>query len=278
MEPGVRIAFELTHKQGAALITKHPTYPEGAERARAFKRYIKKHYDSWVAFALEHDHDEDIKPVLVDGVHLTQEFAMVAYSDNQTSIRCEFSAEVPAVASTSASVWGSWDIQGPAHTNCGPDPLTTRGNRCLNEGPALESVIPEECNQCVFISYYTIRKRIGFPRIIKAGAGPHRLPEGNFESDNIGEVVVVGTSDSDSEVDYPETGSSPRDVIHNIPLVGSKRRPHLSPLTNSTKDDRDGFDVVAEFIFQVRTSFNAWLMFSDASTEIQRDISVATPS
>ena len=277
MEPGARIAFELTHKQGAALITKHPIYPEGAERARAFKRYIKKHYDSWVDFALEHDHDEDIRPVLVDGVHLTREFAMVAYSDNQPRVRCEFSAGVLAVASASASVWGSWDTQGPAYTNCGPHPVTTRGNRNLSEGPALESVIPEECNQCVFVSYYTIRKRIGFPRIIKAGAGPHQLSEGNSESDNIGEVVVVGTSDSDSEVDYPETGSSP-DVIHNIPLVGSKRRSHLPPLTNAIKDDRDGFDVVAEFIFQVRTSFNSWPVFSDASTEIQRDISVATPS
>ena len=226
MEPGANFTFELSHKQGAVLITKHPTYSESAERIGAFKEYAKTHYNSWVDFALENGHGEDVRPVLVDGVHLTREFAMFAYSDNRTRIRCEFSADVPAVASASVSLWGSWRTEGLVHTNCGPHPVTTAGNRSLNESPAPESAIPDECNQCVFVSYYTVRKTLGFPRVIKAGAGPHQLPEGNPERDDTGEVAMVEDSGSDPmDLDYPETGSR-LDVIHNIPLVGPEHYPH----------------------------------------------------
>jgi len=219
VEPGARVAFELTSKQGAALITKYPTYREHAERRRRFVNYIKKHYESWVEFALEQDHPEDIKPILVTGVHLTREFATVAYSDNKTRMECEFSAALPAVASTSVSVWGSWQTPGLVHTNCGPHP--TRRNRRSSGSPTPETEIPEECTQCVFIRYYTIRKRFLFPTVIEAGAGPHELQKGDHDSDEEG-VSFVNDS---TEVDCPETGS-PGDVfdevIHNVPTVGLK--------------------------------------------------------
>ena len=196
-------------------------------------RGTRKHtYDSWVEFALENDHGEDVRPVLVDGVHLTREFVMFAYSDNRTRIRCEFLADVPAVASASVSLWGSWRTEGLVHTNCGPHPVTTAGNRSLNESPAPESTIPDECNQCVFVSYYTVRKILGFPRVIKAGAGPHQLPDGHPGRDDTGEVAMLEDSGSDSrDIDYPDTGSR-LDVIHNIPLVGLEHYPHLPLLTN----------------------------------------------
>ena len=70
--------------------------------------YINKHYESWVDFAREQDHGEDIKPVLVTGVDLTKEFAAIAYSDNRTHMECEFSVGAPAVGFASLSAWGSW--------------------------------------------------------------------------------------------------------------------------------------------------------------------------
>lgn len=210
------MAFELTRKQGAALITKHPTYREDIEREATFESYIKRHYNSWIEFARWRGDGENIRPVLVTGVDLTREFATVAYSDNQTRMECEFSAAVPGIASTSVSVWGSWQTQGLVHTNCGPHP--TRGSRSSSESPALESEIPDEHTQCVFIRYYTIRKRVFFPIVLKAGAGPHQLPKGNHEGDNPGEEGLHVSSTGDSmEVDYPHD-----EVIHNVPTVGPK--------------------------------------------------------
>ena len=256
MEPGAKIAFELTSKQGATLITKHPTYREDVERERRFVKYIKQHYESWVDFARELDHPEDARPILVTGVDLTREFAMVAYSDNQSHVECEFSAALPGVASTSVSVWGSWHTAGLVHTNCGPHP--TRGSRNSSESSAFESEIPDEYTQCVFIRYYTIRKRFFFPTVFKAGAGPHQLPKGDSgDGSSDEEGLQVSSVDDSMEIDLPETGS-PRDtideVIHNVPTVGSNTQPRLLPLTNRTKDDHDNFDIVAEFIFRVRTS------------------------
>ena len=220
VEPGARISFELTSKQGAALVTKYPTYREHVERGRRFVNYIKQHYESWVEFALEQDHPEDVKPILVTGVHLTREFATVAYSDNKTRMECEFSAALPAVASTSVSVWGSWQTPGLVHTNCGPHP--TRRSHRSSRSPAPESEIPDEYTQCVFIRYYTIRKKLFVPTVIKAGAGPHQLPKGDRDPSEEGVLSVDGST----EVDYPETGS-PGDmfdeVIHNVPTVGSKQ-------------------------------------------------------
>ena len=249
------MTFTLNHKQGAALITKYPTYREDVERERTFESYAKRHYDSWVDFAREHGHGENMKPVLVTGVDLTREFATIAYSDNHTHMECEFSAGVPAMATASMSLWGSWRTQGLVHTNCGPHPFPTRGNRSSNEGPTLESVIPEEYNQCAFLRYYTIRRRVFIPTVLKAGAGPHQLPKGDPGNDNSNEETLLVSSEGDPmEVDYQETGSPINvsdEVIHNVPLVGLKHSPHPPLLTNRTKDDRDGFDVVAEFIFQV---------------------------
>ena len=103
MEPGAKISFELTCKQGAALITKHPTYWEDIEKEATFESYTKQHYDSWVKFARGRGDGENIKPVLVTGVDLTREFVMVAYSDNQTRMECEFSAAVPGISCTDST-------------------------------------------------------------------------------------------------------------------------------------------------------------------------------
>ena len=46
LEPGSSISFQLAESQGAALLTKHPTYREEVQRERIFKEYTKEHYDS----------------------------------------------------------------------------------------------------------------------------------------------------------------------------------------------------------------------------------------
>jgi len=239
---------------------------------RRFANYTKRHYESWVDFARERDHGENIRPVLVTGVDLTREFAMVAYSDNQTRMACGFSVGVPAVASFSTSLWGSWGTQGLVHTNCGPDQTLTRGNRSLTESSTLESAIPDECNQCVFLRYYTIRKWGFIPKLIKAGAGPHELPK-EGPGDDTAEEVAIEMSDSDDdstvEVDYSSASQ-------NVPLVGSECHMYPPSLMNLTKDDRDSFDTVAEFILEVRTSSQASPSLSNMSTEIQREINNTT--
>lgn len=253
MDHDARIAFELTGKRGAALITKHPIHRERIERDHEFADYTKKRYASWVDFACEHGYPEGVRPILVTGVSLTQEFATVAYSDNEGHAKCEFSAALPGTASTSASGWGTWNVSGMVHTNCGPNPL--QKNLRPSPGYAPGSEIPNECTQCVFIDCYTIRKRRCIPTAIEVSVRPHQFPAGDYDSN---ERVLSGVDSTEVDIDYPETGS-PGDMVYevfsNVPAVSTNQLLRLLPLTNSTKDDRDGLDVLAEFILnQVRSS------------------------
>ena len=108
LEPGVSISFKLTENHGAALVTKYRTYREDVELESVFKAYTKHHYNSWVTFACDIGHGDDIKPVLVTSVDMTRDFVMMAYLNDSANLTSEFTTSVPAVGSTSASAWGTW--------------------------------------------------------------------------------------------------------------------------------------------------------------------------
>ena len=248
MEPGASFSFELTEKQGAALVTKYRTYREDIELESAFEEYTKHHYDSWVTFARNARHGNDIKPVLVAGVDMTRDFAMIAYSNNSTHLSSEFTTSVPLLASASASAWGTWNTQGLVHTNCGPQlcsPPSSLDSLDLSPSDAIQvDVTPNEYNQCVFIRYYTVRRRaLMFPRVIKAAAGPHDLGPGNNHDETLPELTVQSSSDSDtgsdssgdSMTDYSSSVTSCEselDVFHNVSSVCRSPFPRLPNLTS----------------------------------------------
>ena len=189
--PGSSFSFQLTGDQGAALVTKHLTRCEDVQLNGNSIKYTKDHYDSWVTFASETGHGDDIKPVLVTGVDMTRDFAMVAYSNSDDNLTSEFTTSAPGVG----SVWGSWRTPGSVYTNCGPYlshlPSTSSGTGRAE--PARD-----EDNQCVFVRYYTVRKRLGIPKVIKAAAGPHDLGPGARDNEG-GPFIKECDSDSNSD-------------------------------------------------------------------------------
>ena len=194
-EPGASFSYELTENCGAALVTKYRTYRMDALIESAFERYTKRNYDSWVAFARDKDYGDDVQPVLVSGFDMTKDFAMVAYLD-------DFTIAVPSPASTYASLWGTWRTTCSPHTNCGPhkrNPLL-RKRAVGSPSPQSETdIIPNGFDQCVFIRYYTMRPRKRFelfPKVIRAGAGPHNLGSG----ENGGDAFPESTVELDDEV------------------------------------------------------------------------------
>ena len=238
LEPGCNISFQLSGGQGAALVTKYQTLREDVQRAGTFEKYTKEHYDSWVEFASATGHGENINPVLVTGVDRTRDFAMMSYSndDDDNDLRSEFITSVSWDFSTSA--WGTWYTRGFVHTNCGPHPYVspsfTQTADSTASGSNAES-ISDEYNQCVFVRYYTMRKRLGIPKIIKAGAGPHDLGPGSREDSGSPKVEARSPSDSGSDFmsslcDYDggndmssvtSIESESDIVIHNTPAVRS---------------------------------------------------------
>jgi len=248
LEPGASFSFELTEERGAALVTKYRTYREDIELETAFEEYTKRHYDSWVTFARNARHGNDIKPILVAGVDMTRDFAMIAYSNNSTHLSSEFTTSVPLLASASASAWGTWHTQGLVHTNCGPQlcsPPSSPDSPDLSPSDATQvDATPNEYNQCVFIRYYTVRRRaLMFPRVIKAAAGPHDLGPGNNHDGTLPELTVQSSSDSDtgsdssgdSTTDYSSSVTSYEselEVFHNVSSVCRSPSPRLLTLTS----------------------------------------------
>ena len=246
LEPGTSISLQLTGDQGAALLTKHSTYSEDVQRGGKFEVYAKEHYDSWVAFARECGHPTDVRPVLVTGVDLTRDFAMVSYSNDADDLMAEFTISAPGVTSP----WGTWRKPGAVYTNCGPQPRRPPSPSLIQivdlepSGSSNAETGSDVYRQCVFVRYYTVRKRLGIPRVIKAAAGPHDLGPGS--RDNQGSALEARCS-SDSSSDtvlspFDDDGDDDRSsvtsidsesdtVIHNTTAVRSS--PFLPPLVCS---------------------------------------------
>lgn len=248
LEPSIRISFEHTEKDGTALVTKYPTYRGDVQQESTFKAYTKHHYDSLAAFAHDTGHGDDIKLVLVIGVDKTRGFAMMAYSNNGSSPRSEFTTSVPMVGTASASIWGTWRTEGLVHTNCGPQmccpPSSAQTTGLTPFSNNDTETVPDEYNQCMFVRHYTIRKRaMMFPTVIRAAVGPHDLGPGGYDNE---EAMVEAQSNSDSGSD---TASSLMDggrdddrssitsidsesdiVLHNIATVRSSPCPSVCSL------------------------------------------------
>ena len=244
LEPGFNISFQLTEKQGAALVTRYPTYREDIQREQIFEDYTKRHYDSWVSFIRETGHGHDITPVLVTGVDMTRDFAMMSYSNSGARMSVEFTTSVPGVSSASASAWGTWRTEGLVHTNCGPQlccpPSSSQTMALISSGNSHTETISDEYDQCVFVRYYTMRKRpLLVPKVIKAGAGPHYLGPGDREggrqpleaqaySDSNSNIASSLPDDdrNDGRSSITSIDSEPDEVTHNTTAVLSS---HVFP-------------------------------------------------
>ena len=218
LEPGANFSYELTGNSGAALVTKYPTYKEDSQLDFTFEEYTRRHYESWVAFARNKGYGSDVQPILVTGVDMTRDFAMVAYSYEDTSLESDLTITAPMIVSASASLWGTWRTRYSPHTNYGPQecaPPTLDvdiSSLQLTEG----GIIPSAFNQCVFVRYYTMRSRGPlrlFPKVIRAGAGPHDLGPGDNAGDTLPELVAQ------SDAELTDTDLEPDIVVRNTPYV-----------------------------------------------------------
>ena len=220
LELSADFSLELTGNRGAALVTKFPTYREDHLAEATFERYTKRHYDSWVKFASDKGYGDDVQPVLVSGVDMSKDFAMAAYSYEDTSFKSEAAVAAPMLISVSASIQGTWCTRYTPHINCGPQECIPPLSEQAIGIPSPQSVevvtIPSAFNQCIFIRYYTMRPRVPFrlfPKVIRAGAGPHNLGPGDNTEDTFPELIVQSDTEPTDDTGHEQ------DVFHNTPYV-----------------------------------------------------------
>ena len=241
IEPGVNFSLELTGDRAAALTTRYPTYNEDSQLDFAFKKYTKRHYKSWAKFAREKGYGEKLRLVLVSGFDMTKDFAMVAYSDNRTSVQAGATVSTPMFGSAAATAWGTWHTACSPHFKHGPQECSppSREDLLSLQSGAAES-LTTEFNQCVFIRYYIMHFKLWFLReAIRAGAGPHDLGSGENRGGTFPELSVQSNAEPVSDDEDPggqldpttnNTDSEPDTVIRNVPDVRRFPFPFVSAL------------------------------------------------
>jgi hypothetical protein len=238
LEPGLNFSVEHTGESGAALTTRHDSYNEDAQLDMRFRKYTKLHYESWVEFARLKEYGENLRPVLVSGFDMTKDFAMMAYSNSNTSVQAGADCHTPMFGSASASTEFTWRTVCAPHFKDGPKERRPPG---LRPSQASAGTPPTEYNQCIFVRYYTMRSEFGiFPRVIRAAAGPKDLGSGENRGETFPELTVrSGAGPVSAERDPGEqwslatddTGSEPDMVIRNEPYVWFFACPCVSALT-----------------------------------------------
>ena len=235
LDSDISLSLELPGNRGAALATKYSTYREEFPSESTFEVYTKRHYESWVKFAREKQYGSDIYPVLVTGFDMTEDFTMVAYTNDNASLESWNTINVPMVASASASIRDTWHTRCSSHTSSGPHQYSPSPHKQAEDSPFLQSVgtgsVPNELNQGVFIQYYTMRSRKGrqmFPKVNRSGAGPHDLDSGN-RGDAFPELAVRPDAEpilnSDGDVGgqrglaMDDASPEPDIVVPNTPYV-----------------------------------------------------------
>ena len=243
---GLGYSFELTGDRGAALVTRHPTFCEDSLLNSRFETYTMRHYESWVEFARHKQFGNDVRPVLISGVDMTRDFAMVAYLNKGASYEHRPIIEVPMFASDPDSFRGTWRTRCLAHTNHGPQQISPPPSKRVGYNPfpsQLEGTgsTATGSTQCVFVRYYTMRSRgplALFPKVLKAGAGPHDLGPGDSSGKTFPELSVESSAEHMSgDEDFggqwsPTDGaeSEPGVVIQNTLYVCSLLYPFVSTL------------------------------------------------
>jgi len=193
---------------------------------------------------------------------MTRDFAMVAYSNEGAPLKINSTITTPMFASTPPPFRGTWRIRHPPYTNDGPQQCSPSSRARGIELPSSQSgdagSIPTESNQCVFIRYYTMRFRI-FPKVIRAGAGPHDLGSGDNRGDAFPELVVRSNAElTMGDEDLREwgpttdaTGSDPGIVVRNTPYVWLLPYHFVSADSCLQDEEYDSWDTIADYVFQV---------------------------
>jgi len=231
--------------------------------------YTKRHYKSWVEFARHKQYGNDVRPFLVSGFDMTRDFAMVAYSNRGEVYESNDTIAIPMFTSTPSPFRGTWRTKhqvyvtdGPHHRSPSPRERVTDLSSSPSGGTG---TITDEFNQCVFIRYYTMRQRKWvpiFPKVVRAGAGPHDLGSGDNRGDTFPELTVQYDS-GDTKNDDEDLG---RQLVPTADDTGSE-------------DEYDSWDPVAEHVFEVIPFLVSPSGYSILLTkELRRRICIAAPS
>jgi len=250
LDHDANFSFDLTGDHGAALVTRHQTYREDTQSESTFETYIKRHYKSWVEFGRYKGYGNNVHPVLVTGFDTTKDFSMAAYLDRGDPSEPDNITSLPMFASTPPPFLGTWRTWDPTYTTNGPQRLGLPSHQRMTDLSFSESGdtgrMTNGSNQCVFLRYYTMRWRTWmpmFPKVVRAGAGPHDLGSGDNRGDTLPSLAV--------EYDTTHTTSGDEDLRgwRGLTTDATGSKPNIV-IQNTPQEEYDSWEAIADYVFQ----------------------------
>lgn len=209
VSPGASIEFELARSEGAGFLSRHKTRSTDTPQDGRLEAYIKKHHDSWVEFARDEGYGE-VNPILVSGIDSAEDWVMFTHACQENQASTKVTLDVPALASTWASLSASWSNDAGFIVNWGP--LTEADTddviqSSTNPSSAISRLTAsrQAGGNITFVRAWRLKKRsLRFPKVMRAGAEPLDLEEHD---------------DFDPEPEQVFTSNVPE--VHNIQLFAA---------------------------------------------------------
>ena len=199
---GARLNIKFTNDSGALLALDPPGMSRQLESRLSIVAYMREHIDNWLALANK-GWGLDLKEqdlIFVSGTMKTKRWMVTAYKGITECQEGAASLECGGSASAKFSISLSNQILPGTHYRIGPHQQSYGAT--ASGSPSSEVVQSGEQDQCIFIHYYKMRKRLWRLREpMRAAAGPHDLPHGPRDPDAVEGMVV---DDDDLSEDHPE--------------------------------------------------------------------------
>ena len=246
---------------GALLNLGSPASSEKVYALKPLKKYMLRHYDSWVTYVTEtlgHDMEKGELALIVGWVRTKADWTTAAFSNVHANTKVSLGAQAVNIASVEGRVSRSMSVTGlqmrreghlykkmplntvssnqdmtspatstpsPVVPTASPAILTSSSATTLSS-PAVAAA-SSDANQCIFLMRLKVRRRFRIVRQVVAGAGYHRLPKRDDERGAAGGGGFVVDEDVEESV-WLDVKTEVSARPSNVP--GSGHRRYISTL------------------------------------------------
>ena len=218
---GAHFGFECSTDAGAFLLLAPPAVSKEIQSKKHIADYMRRHFPQWSELANSRFglglKDEEI--VYVSGTTKTTKWAVAAFHGEYRRKEGSITADFGSLMGIDISVSISDEMLPSSYYRSGPvrEPDLSVGARLVHNGNEPVMSVPQErCDQCIFLHYYKMKRRLGWkPTPIQAAGGPHELPPP--DPDGGDDVLCPSHDDVEEAPIFDEGVGKVRLVVHLLP-------------------------------------------------------------
>ena len=178
-QAGINFTFKSTLDCGTFLVLSPPAVSRQILSKQHIVNYMRWNFNRWLEFANATMglglHDEEI--IFVSGTMKTNQWAVTAFRGECQTIEGSFTTNLGSLVEASILISVLNETLPTRYYRAGPSrrtySTTILSNNLPNgEGSSPPSLPPEQCDQCIFMNYYRMKRRFWKPLLMQAASTP----------------------------------------------------------------------------------------------------------